>query len=282
MCADAPDTSKQQQAAADMASLSKEQLDWAKEIYAQTAPQREASQVRAAAISDEQLAQMKKQGAITDDYAAYQKNTFRPLETGLVADAQAYDTPAQRDAKAAEAEAGVGLQVQAAQQAQTRNMARMGINPNSGRAVEMDKQLALASATAQAGAGQKARDAVETQGYARRMDAASLGRGLPSAQATSAQISTQQGNSSVANMAAVNGITAQGAGIMQSGFGGAQTSLAGAGGIYGNIAQQQASANAGNGQLLGALGTVVGGIYGGPWGAAAGGAAGRAIGGGSV
>jgi hypothetical protein len=86
----------QQAAAMKMSELSAEQLAWAKQVYAETAPDRAAATQRANAVSDAQLESMDTQTALAKDYADYNKSTFRPLEQGIVADAAGYDTPERR------------------------------------------------------------------------------------------------------------------------------------------------------------------------------------------
>jgi len=243
-------------AAVSQAALSKEQLDWSKQIYAETAPDRAAANKRAGDISDAQLLAMNKQTALTDDYANYQKTTFRPLEQGIVADAQNYDTPERREAKANMAMAGIQQQGDMAQQIQTRNLNRMGVNPGGGKSLAMGNQAALAVASGKAGAAMGARDSVETQGYARKMDAANLGRNLASNQATSANIATTQGNSAVANQNAALAASISGVPIMQQGFSGASSSMNSAGNIYSNMAQIQEKADAANSAAWGQIGNA--------------------------
>lgn len=255
-CQDAPDTSGQQQAALQTAQLSKEQLEWAKQIYEQERPQREAAAARANAVSDAQLASMRQNDAIAKDYYDYQVGTFRPLEKRLVAEAESYDTPERRAAEAAAAKADVTMAVDATQAATLRGQQRMGVNPNSGKVMALQNQMALGKAALLAGADSAARRNVETQGYARRMDAANLGRGLASNQATSAGVALSAGNASAAN--ALSSLTPgnQANAQMAAGY---QNAIAGQGqaaNIYGDIARTQASSS--NSGLWGALGSAAG------------------------
>ncbi|MBO9680965.1 MAG: tail fiber domain-containing protein [Acidovorax sp.] len=261
-CQDAPDTSGQQQAALQTAQLSREQLEWAKQIYEQERPQREAAAARANAVSDAQLASMRQNDAIAKDYYDYQVGTFRPLEKRLVAEAESYDTPERRAAEAAAAKADVTMAVDATQAATLRGQQRMGVNPNSGKVMALQNQMALGKAALLAGADSAARRNVETQGYARRMDAANLGRGLASNQATSAGVALSAGNASAAN--ALSSLTPgnQANAQMAAGY---QNAIAGQGqaaSIYGDIARTQASS--GNSGLWGALGSVAGGALANP------------------
>lgn len=266
---DAPDLSGQNAAALQQASLSKEQLDWSKQIYAETAPDRADATRRANLVSDAQLSAMSDQAALTKDYADYNKNTFRPLEQGIVADAAGYDTP-QRQADAA-AKAGASVEQNMASQRgiTTRAQQRMGVNPGSGKALAMDNQMAIQGAALSAGAQNTARTQIETVGQARKMDAASLGRNMAANQATSAGLAVTQGNSAAANGAMSGNINAQGNAIMNSGYSGAQSGLANAASTYGSIAGLQMKAGD-NSALYGALGSAAGAYFGGPAGSAIG------------
>lgn len=257
MCkADAPDMSGANAAAVMQADLSKEQLEWAKQIYAESAPDRKSATDRANLVSDKQLAAMDAQTKLTQDYADYQKNTFQPLEKGIVADAQKYDTQERRDAEVGRAVSDVSQSFSAAQDATNRNMARMGVNPASGAFAAGQQQLQAQKVLAQVQGMKGARDKVETQGYARKMDAANLGRGLASSQATSAGVALNQGNSAVSNGQVAGNVTAQGSQLMNAGYAGAQNGLAGASNSFTNIARinQQAASDPGMAGVIGTLG----------------------------
>lgn len=250
---DAPDMTAQNTIAASQAEMSKEQLAWAKQIYAETAPDRAAATQRANAVSDAQLESMNTQTGLAKDYDAYNKSTFRPLEQGIVADAQAYDTPERREAEAAKATAGVEMSLANQREASNRSLERSGVAPGSAKQLALTGAMDLGSAKLKAGAANAARTQVETIGQARKMDAANLGRGLASSQATSAGLALTAGNNAAANGLASGNINAQGNQIMTSGYAGAQSGLAGAAGTYGNIANAGASADAGNTAAIGGL-----------------------------
>jgi len=254
MCADAPDTSGVNRAAEANAAVAKEALDFFKQTYAEQTPAREAAAKLANDVAAQQLASSKQQDVISQDYWNYQKDTFRPLETSMVKAAQEYDTPERRSAAASEAVADVGMQAEAARQAQTRQQQRMGVNPSSGKALALQGQMGLAEAAAKAGAANTARDKIETQGYARMADAANLGRGLASSQATSAQIATQTGNSAVANAGTPLTQAQNAASMMGQGFSTAISGNNSAGSLYGQAAQIQGQDSG----VMGALGELGG------------------------
>ncbi|MNX86360.1 hypothetical protein D3C86_1182410 [compost metagenome] len=226
------------------AQLSREQLDWAKAVYAQEAPDRAAAQRIGEETATAGLDQMRLQTQIQqqayDDY----NTTFRPLEQGIVKDAAEYDTPERRAAEAASASSDVERSLAAQRGATMREMERAGVNPASGKVLALQGSMDLGAAKAKAGAANSASKAVETIGYARKMDAASLGRNIASSQGTSAALGLQAG--AAANSASAAGLAAGQSGVagMNAAYSGAQQGLAGAGAQYGAIAGQAASANA--------------------------------------
>jgi len=175
---DAPDytpLANASNAAADkMSALGQEQLAFSKQQYAENAPLMKDIATKQGLMMDQQMAQGK-------DYYDYNKATFRPLEQGMVTDAQAFDTDAYRNILATKAAADAGLAFGRTRQANERAMASMGVNPNSARFQGIGSQAALGQAGARAGAMTGARERAHQLGYARKFDAAGLGRGLAGA-----------------------------------------------------------------------------------------------------
>lgn len=254
---DAPDTSRQDAVAEDMAKLSQEQWDWVKAEYEKSAGDRAASAQTARDVSAQQLQGLTLQNKLTEGYAQDRENLYRPLEQQMVQEAQAYDTPERREAAAGKAVADAGIQLDLAQAAQRRNLTRMGVDPSSGASLATGNQMSLGEAAVKTGAANKAREQVELQGYARKADAAQMGRGNASAQATSAGIATTTGNSAVTNSQQPNLVNNQGIGVVQSGANSALSGMSGAAGIYQNSSNLQAQAGD-NSSMWGALGSLGG------------------------
>lgn len=257
MGSDAPDTSRQDAIAADMQKLTAEQWDWVKGEYEKAAPDRAAASEMARKVSQAQLDSMGLQDSVTKSYIEDRNNLFRPLEQKIVTEANEYDTPERREAKAGQAVADVGQQVSLAQAAQTRQQQRMGVNPNSGAALALGNTMSLGEAATKAGAANQAREAVELQGYARKMDAANLGRNIASAQATSAGVALNQGNSAVGNAQVPAQVSNQGTAVMQGGANNALGGMGSAAGVYNNSSNLKAQAGD-NSAMMGALGSVAG------------------------
>lgn len=105
------------------------------------------------------------------------------------------------------------------------------------------QDAALKKATAIAGATTGAVKNVEQQGYARKMDAVGLGKGIVGNQATMQQIAQSGGAQAVnASGAAINA-SQSGANLMQSGFQGARAGINDAGSLYGQAAKVQSYAD---------------------------------------
>lgn len=259
MCADAPDMTAMNKAAEANAEIAKEALDWYKQAYQEQAPLREQAAAKAMEVSDAQLASMRQNDAISKDYWNYQQSTFRPMERALVADAQNYDTESRRDQKAGQAVADVEQQLAAAQGQQSRQLARMGVNPNDGKFAAMSNQMTMTGALGKAQAANKAREQVELQGYARKMDAANLGRNLASNQATSAGVALNAGNSAAQTGGMALSQAQNATNQVGQGFNTAIQGNNSAGNIYGQVAQMQSKDSG----IMGALGTVAGGFLGG-------------------
>ena len=276
-------------AAAANAEISQEALAFNKQQWEELRPWREwqfetSKQAASAALTTVDL-----QNKISADYWGYLKDTFRPLEEKIVADAKAYDTPERRELEAGKAVGEVSRAFDASAENQRRQAESMGLDPSSGRFSDMETSTGIARAAASAGASNVARTNVETLGLARTMDAANLGRNLPSNQATAAQVGLSAGNSASGNALAAGGGALQSAAMMNQGFNSAIGANNASGqlglGLYnaqmsGWNSQNNASAaqSAGIGSLVGTVAGGVIGMWGGPVGAAAGASIGGAVG----
>lgn len=172
-------------------------LDFQKQQYADLKP-------LADKLSQAQLDTMKQQSdiasqnqAIAQDQTDYNKTTFRPLEQGIVNDANSYDTNAKQEELARKGMADVASAYDTQRKNALNTMAAYGINPNSNRFAAINAGLSQGQATDAAGVATNARSNAEQLGYARKMDAASLGRNLASNASTAYGVALNAGNSSV-------------------------------------------------------------------------------------
>jgi hypothetical protein len=221
-----------------MQQLGAEQLAFAKQQYGELKP-------IAMQIANQQIAAQQQQMTQAKDYYDYNVNTFRPLEQGLVRDAQNFNTEAYRTQMAQKAAADVQQAFQGAQGQSNREMARRGINPNSTAAISTMNANALRLASATAGAQTNARSQAEQMGYARRLEVTGLGRGLAGA------ANAAYGGATSAGSAGINTSMAPGSQAM--------TGMAQAGNTMGTVLNNQVNQfNAGQAAEAELFGTVLG------------------------
>jgi len=239
--------------------LARETLDYYKGRDAQSAHLQAQANAIAGKVANSQVALMDQQRQISGEYHTRNKTVFWPLENSIVKNANEYDTPARREAEAGKAVADVGLQIDGERQAMVRNQQRMGVNPSSGNSLAMNNQMSLAAASAKGAAATGARDRIETQGFARKMDAASLGRGLASAQATAASTATQAGNGAVSAAYAPVNAAAQSTQLLGNALQDYQSSMSGANKLLITAQQREADQwGAASNAAFGLAGTAAG------------------------
>ena len=237
------------EAAEIQAGLGREQLAFAREQYDRSAPILEG-------IANQQMAAQTEQMDQARDYYNYQRDTFRPVERGLVADAQRFNTEDYRNQLASKASADAGLAFSQNQRMNQRAMASMGVNPNSGRFAGMQNASNLALSAQRANAMTNSRTQADQMGYARRLDAVGMGRGLAGASAAA-----YGGASGAGSMAGQN---AQSAGQNYMGNMAIGAGTIGAGqqmqiGGLGNILNNQTSSYINtSGSFLGDVGAIAG------------------------
>lgn len=244
--------------AADRAAeVSREQLDWAREQYAQD---REVTQQ----YMDVMLPTMVREAdAAMADRERYQ-SVFQPIENRLIKDAESYDSPARMEFEAGRAQADVTQAFDAERRAAMANLESYGVDPSMARAGALDRSARVAQAAVSAGAANQTRMNVENTGRALRGEAINLGRGYQS------QIAQAYATAQNAGQGAVSGnlaTTASGAGTMGTGvqWSGAQQgflsnwagALGGQGQGAAQIANQKAQQQAGQGAMIG---TAVGAV----------------------
>lgn len=219
-----------------MQQIGREQLAFAKQQYAEMKPLAER-------VYGQQMAAQEQQMRQAQDYYDYQQNTFRPVEQGLVRDAERFSTEGYREQLAGQAAAAAGRAFGVQQEMGQRAMASRGVNPNSGAAMALQAQGGIGLAAQRANAMTGARTQAEQLGFARRMDVTGLGRNLAGASTAA------YGGATSAGSAGMNTAMAPGGQYMGG--------LGQAGQTYGNILNNQTSQfNTGlkaQGEVTGAL-----------------------------
>ena len=253
-------TAAQSRIADGQTQLGRDQLGFNKQVYSDGADARSSALDLSKRVGAAQLQGMQFATDTAKDYDAYNKGTFRPLEQKIVGEAQGYDTPERRLQAAGAAQGDVDQSFAATQAASERDLARDGIAPGSGKAMSLMQDAMVSQAAARAGAGTTAVRNVEQQGFSRSMDAASLGRNLPSNQAVQEHVGTLAGTA--ATTAGMQGINAQqsGVGNVNAGYAGANSAGNSAGNLFGSVASLNNTAAAQTSAGFNQLGQAVGSL----------------------
>lgn len=255
------------EAAIKNVELGNEWLDFAKSQSEVANERQKTTDALTTRVTEQALATAEKNNAIADEQYAYYKDTFQPVEKQMVDEANNYDSAERKDAVAGQAAMEVGKQFAATRDANTRNMARMGINPNSGKFQASANSTAVQEALGKASASTKARTDAENMGIMLRKDAANFGRNMTGTAAQAYSTGLNAGNAAVGSNATANQTWASNNAIMTNGYSGAMSANNSAANIlnsqYGNqlnawAAENSASAasSGGWGQMAGMLGSA--------------------------
>lgn len=193
------------------------------------------------------------------DLYNYQKEVFRPVEQSLVAEAMRESTPEYYEQYAQKAVAAQQSAQANAQGQAERNMASMGVSPNSGVWAAGQRGLQLQNAAGLGAVANDSRDKAEALGWAKKAEVAGLGKGLVGAGNASYGLATGANNSaaSTTNQATQTAGSTLGT-PTQWGAQGLQGASA-ATKAYGDIYSAQTNAaggDDGSGAAIGAIGTV--------------------------
>jgi len=202
---------------------------------------------------------------------ASRRSQFDGMEDKYAKTAFETNNQANQDRVAGQATADVAQQFGSMQAANQRNLARQGVNPNSGRALAMGNQTAIAQAAAQAGAANKARQDLDVLADSRQRTAIGFGTPLVGQAQSAAGLSNTLSNSAINSAAAPLNQRLSFAGGLSNIYGSAASG-------YGNLWQSQnltaaqqadldarnaASDDSNTNALLGAAGAFLGSNTGG-------------------
>lgn len=209
------------------------------------------------------LANQVAQGQLTDsvtsrDRATVSWNRWQDVgitqQDKMIADANAYGTEADQEQQGRRAGVAVKDALTRNQEAATRNMERNNVNPASGTFQGLQAQSAIQGAALEAGAENNARVSTRDKGISLRAGASAALAGQPNVAGQQMGLTTASGSSAVANSGAGVNVGSNWANFATGGVGNAisaanlsiQSNL--------GLAQLDAQASAGTGQLIGGLG----------------------------
>ena len=247
-----PIANASREAAEIMAGLGREQLAFARQQYGEMMP-------LARQVANQQMASQRELMDMARADREYQIETFRPVERGLVADAERFSTEGFREQQARDAAAAAGRAFGITQDAAARAAASRGISLGSGAGMAMSQQANLGLAAQRAAGMTGARQQAEQMGFARRMDVTGLGRGLGGAALGAYGAAGAAGSQGMGTMAApgvqyMQGM-AQGANTIGAGQ---QMQLGGLGNILGTQGSVYAAGMNQSDPIMGLIGTGIG------------------------
>lgn len=161
--------------------------------------------------SNAQIGLMDSQRKQSDAYFDRWRAKQVPLEDRIISEANNYDTEAEQQRRAGLVMSDISQQFGNAREQTARALTRQGVNPNSGLNFKVAGTMANDEALAKVFALSQTREAAKQLGWARRLDAAALGRGLPGFSSNSAQVAGGLGSQAVGSAAApLSGLSAIG------------------------------------------------------------------------
>jgi hypothetical protein len=202
------------------------------------------------------------------------QNTYMPMMQEQANAARNFNTETHREGLAQQAAADVARAFSTQQGASNRNMAAMGINPNSGRFAGQQRAGDLSLAAARAGAMTGTRRQAEAEGLNRVGSAIGQGNGL-AGMAGNAFASSMNAGNMAGNMLRAPGQDYM-AGLQSGGnmmLRGHEYAMQGLQGSLGGQQDAYNTASSENGAMWGGIGSLAGGLAGsflGPMGTAAG------------
>lgn len=155
------------------------------------------------------------------------RGSLSGLQDKLVSDASTFSTEAKANELAGKAQADVSQAFSSAEGQNARAMARMGVNPSSGKALALGKQTEIAKASALAAAGTGARDRARQEGYALTDRATNALAGYPTMSMQATGAGAQYG--------------ASGAALATQGLAGLNSGFSAAGQVAGQMGQNASS-----------------------------------------
>ena len=235
------------------ATVSREQLAWAKEQYAQD---REVTQQ----YLDVMLPSMRAESEAGERERARYQSVFQSVEDELVREARDFGSPERIALEAGKAQADVAQAFDAQRKGALAALESYGVDPSMARSGALDRSARISQAAASAGAANAARTQVENIGRALRGEAINIGRGYPGSIAQAFNTAQAAGGGAVnANLqTTASGANTMGTGMqwsgLQSGFQqnwGQNVDSQGRAWAAGQ--QAQASATAGIGAAIGGI-----------------------------
>jgi hypothetical protein len=193
----APIAASDMQAAQLSAQTSKDQLDWAKQQYADQQPYTNAMMAAATNVQNQDIASQQQEQANAASAQQFYQGTYQPLEKAFVNQAENWNTPDRAAQQAGAAEADVASAFAGQRQAALSSLESYGIDPSQTRYGALDLGTRISQAAAQSAAGTQSRLNTEATGLGLEGEAINIGRGYPGQVAQAYSTATGAGQGAV-------------------------------------------------------------------------------------
>lgn len=249
-------------AAIMQAQTGQNMLQFMQQAYAQQAPYQLQEMQDSNEVLQQDLATQKQQSDFAGQQMQRYETEFEPLQDKYVQQAENWDSTARENQVADQAAATVKTQGALAQQQSQRQMAAMGVNPNSGKFQGTSRAATLSTDLAAAGASNTARDQVRQQGLALEGSAINVGNGMQASGAQATGLGISAGSSGV--QAGATGLSSfiNGTSLMSSGYQGAMSGYGGEAsgltGLYNAQAGAWEQQQQQNNSMMSGIGSVIG------------------------
>jgi hypothetical protein len=191
-------------------------------------------------------------------YALGKRDQLSTLQDKTIADANKFDAASRGDELARAATADVSQSFGNMRGQSARSMARMGVNPNSGKLLSMNNQLDIGEALGKAGAASMARTSARNEGYALTDRASNALNGYPGMGLQTTAAGAGYGTSGV-NLANASMSGQMAGSSTAAGMAGAMgTNATGMFGAQANYKNQQDQLANDDGGMMGMMGTLGG------------------------
>lgn len=227
------------QAAKDNIALGREYLQFTKDQFAASQVRQDATDAVTKKVIDQQMATQDQANAWAVSDRARNDTVFKPLQDQMIDQANAYAAPEKQDEAAAQAKTDVATSVANQKMSTSRQMAAMGINPNSGRAESLSRSEDLAGAVSTAGAENAARQGIRDKALALQGSVSGFGTALSGNAINAAGLGINAGNSALAGDASANQQWRNNNSIMTNGFSGNISANQSGAGILNNVYSNQ-------------------------------------------
>lgn len=253
MCCDGPDTSGQVAMAQANERLGNRAMDLAEQQYADQKPLQQEFMgiIRENAKTNQDVSGLQLDLARSE--ARRREEIFNPLEAALVQEANGYDSPQRLANEMGKADAAVIQAYERSIANAQRDQMRMGVNPNSAKALALRENAAIDLAGAAANASTAAGERIKAKGFGMRADMAGLGRNLATNQTSAAGSVISAGNATTGAFQSGVDQGNRNFSTTMGGFGTASGAFNNAGSLYGQAAEAEAASSPWN-----AIGKVAG------------------------